>query len=248
MKNKKKNPLIALLIVTVAGLSIWWLFSTDTKTSKGSPQTAVPLRERTPAEIHDFWDRHCDGVFTQGLLVNKYPLPELQSRYNANTIAISNRYKVKHAISPTLNYVKKSREILGSADFDESGRPMVGIIVPAIMDVYASLEEKDKDLVFQTLLASVALHEMDHLGYGSINRDTEKSPLSFDELIEEERTAWALTCKHVLTPLRERYNIRIIGGSENFYEAWVAFGRNADNPEWKRAVRILYSNETISRN
>ena len=193
-------------------------------------------------EMRSIWVDHFQGMFTDGLFSNRYPLPKIQERYNLESGIISKRYHANMQINLVTNYYAKSSCILCGNLLGTNGQPIVEIIVPKMIDIYKAgqlvNEPGWEEKVRYTAIVSF-LHELDHLAYGKELEPNEHS-LSPEALAEEEAKVWALTCEDTIRPLIEDYKIKLSDNECLFYNKWLESGHDGNSLKWHDFIGWAY--------
>ncbi|MFH0806720.1 MAG: hypothetical protein V1885_03295 [Candidatus Brennerbacteria bacterium] len=161
-------------------------------------------------------------------MVSEKLLELAAKRYNAFRLHVSlvESYSLSGASVMAGSYVTKDSVV-------------IELIVPALIDVYGKLRRSGDTSwqeQFELFMVVSLVHELDHLAYGYINRTN----APFEEVIWNEKVAWAFTCEEVLRPLVEYGKFRLAPGDMEYYHAWVRAGYTAGSPLWDEFIRTVY--------
>lgn len=201
--------------------------------------TTTTSSSYTESELHAFWDMHGQAVMND-LFNQKFPLPKIQERFTLNQRLILKRYNVVTIeIHLLTGYMPESKNVIAGM-WVKDGKPHVDIVVAKLLDVYNEHKRLDAgkaDELFGNFLAVSLIHEFDHLAYSErSDRGSREHPLPINELVEDERKIWALTCEYTLRPFIEEYRAPVSSNESLYYHAWIDCGRNVDGPGWKRFI------------
>ena len=233
--------LLVLLLAFAVLLTLDWIVNHQVNTEHRQSQSTDPSRSFYPDfEQKKFWSEHLEPIF-QALIGHKYHIPEIQKRYDDSMAIIDNLYG-RLNINISSNYIAQSHNILAGSGFATNGIPELTIVVPAIMDVYASLRSSEHPgwkEAFEYCNVLNVMHELDHIAYEE-KHTMQTHLLPLDQLVEHERGAWARTCEYSIAPLVEKYQVLLTASEMQYYKLWVNTGRNPNNPEWIIAIRNFY--------
>jgi hypothetical protein len=236
---KKQKALVLATIVAVSAVVLlgWYVFGNKVP---GKPKRTSS--DYSLSEMQCTWSNHFQQVFDQELSLNKYPIPEIQSRYNMALQLINQRYGPTLAISMVTTYCGASRDVLCGNCFT-NGHPTVEIMIPKLLDICKAEQSKDfhgwQDRMRFVLVVGI-MHELDHLAFGTMEKEGDK-PAPLDQLVDEEANVWALTCENTLTPLIEKYKVQLTGDEYIYYTEWLKARRDKNSQSWRDFIRWAYS-------
>ncbi|MCX6720347.1 MAG: hypothetical protein NTW11_00890 [Candidatus Staskawiczbacteria bacterium] len=192
-------------------------------------------------EMQCAWSNDFQQVFDQELLLNKYPIFEIQDRYNSTLQLIYQRYGSTLAINMVTAYCRASTEVL-CGNYFTNGHPTVDIIIPKLLDICKDEQRKNPSgwrERMRFVLVIGFMHELDHLAFGTIAKEGDK-PEPLDQLVNEEANVWALTCENTLAPLIEKYKVQLTAGEYTYYNEWLKAGRDKNSQSWRSFIRWAY--------
>lgn len=196
---------------------------------------SIPKRDRTDAEMKEFWNRELQELIGEQLPNSKLPYPEINERFaNLNQIIVENT-KAPLAIYRLTNYSWASTDVVAAAGVDTSNNTRhVALYLPAIMDTFDMLRDSGETnwhAAFRSHILVVFMHEMEHT--------TDVRPQwSID--INEESRAWAETCRHTIVPLAESHHVTLFQNEWKVYRAWKLANGDTGNTNWSSTMRRLY--------
>lgn len=230
----RRKHIFLLLVLTSAFIGI--LFAVNAKKNPTPPH----LPSYTAEEQQAFWAEHfpnfLDWFFQGGL-----PFPELNERCAMLRGLIQQRYGKDLHINLVTTYNPDSPAVL-AGNYIKEGVPELELVVSNVINLHnafrASGDPEWKPRLQNGVLVSM-MHEMDHLAYGYTSEFGKRSPL--EELVEDERRAWALTCEHTLRILVEHCHAPLNSSDMQYYHHWLVCNRDENDPRWKEGLWNVYS-------
>lgn len=202
----------------------------------------LTTRVAPPIEVQrDFWVKNLNEPIMNKLIGYKYPIPEIRERYSFLVQAVVKRFGKVYELSASPTY-SDAGILVNFANKVENGTPIVYIVVPKMMDIFAELKASGAVAwreQFELNAVAGIIHELDHLAGDP--GDAQVQAKTLDGLVSIEKRAWASTCRHVLVPLIEKYHKSLPPGTQSYYECWVDSGRNENSSFWEANIREAYS-------
>ncbi len=231
IKVKINNGLIivaqtAVIVVLVFGARLLWQVS-----SKQSDEQIVV--ELARVDIEEFVDARIAPII-ESLESGAYTVEEIQVKFDwlsQELKKLYDGYTVERHMSLTY-YMNHSG--VYSFSMIEDGKPVWGLIAPALMDKAAQIEEFSSEMtseIFETFVAIQIIHELSKLTY---LRDVEERTVENEYIVESY--VWADLCEFILQPLVEKHQMAIDPEIYDWYYGWKMTGCEA-NEDWRRFVR-----------
>lgn len=197
----------------------------------------TPFPQYSVERVHEFWDLHLNKIIMGELVRGTYPINPIDARYKVLFDETVKRYGRPFNIRASTQRVN-SPEIIPSGCFMKGGVPFVWISVPAMMDVYSTLQHSGGphwEKQFEAFVVISVLHEMDHIAIGEVGSPSDTR----EELIDRETKAWAETAENTL-PIFVKNNFPMDPSDTSYYKAWVSCGRE-ENACWKSFIEGGYA-------
>lgn len=192
------------------------------------------------AELELFWTNHLHVPLTQTLYYGLYNIQDIQERYIFLSQKINSRYGRELVFNVVMTYLPQSRYVPMASGVDK-GTPTVYVFLPSVIDNDKSGREEGltaEDLELGSVVGLI--HEMDHLAFGFVQEERDGYVSTLDELVNDEKRAWAETCEHTLRPLVEKQKKKFSSGTLMYLQAWNKCGRNAHSQLWDEFIRVCY--------
>jgi len=231
----KIQQMVFVVVVVLLG----WLAPEGKAVDGQKDEVAVPY---SLMEMQSTWLNHFQQVFDQQLFLGRYPIPEIQDRYDQAVQLIEKRYGSGLAVNMVTTYDKASTDVLCGNCFKD-GHPTAEIMIPKLLDICKGERQRNpngwQDRMRLVLVVGL-MHELDHLASGPILKEGEK-PLPLDQLVDEETRVWALTCENTLRPLIEKYKAQLTEDEYIIYNQWLKSRRDESSPTWRNFIHWAYS-------
>jgi hypothetical protein len=235
-----RESLKAILFMSFVAICLVALaLSLNTPRKSANTNPASP-KDYSIDEIKSFWNEHLETVTAIELIAGKYHIPEIRDRYAEIYTNIVNKFGKLNVV---MSYSRpiESGAIAGTTYPERV--PTINIFVIEFMDLYyGEFKQKYEDRreeYLQNLCVTTIMHEMEHIGSDKSHADGHTRVR--EDLIADEKQAWAKTCKYTYTPLVEKYHINLPRGEQIVYDEWLKNGRNEDSPGWNTFIRRIYS-------
>lgn len=217
---------LAVLGVIVFGIRLLWLVCSR----QADEQILI---EPSLVDMEKFVDTRISPIM-EALEQGTYTIKEIQLKFDMLNIELQKLYDghtVERRMSPT--YYRNHSGVYAFSVV-EDGKPVWGLIAPALMDKAAQIEEFSSEMtseIFETFVAIQIVHELSKLTY---LRDFEERTIENEYIVESY--VWADLCEFVMQPLIEKYQMAIDPEIYDWYYGWKLSECEA-NEDWRKFVK-----------
>ncbi len=217
-----------MVLAVLASLLLWSMTQKRVIESRPELISNIPISTPSPQgrtytytdkELHQFFSLHISKIIND-FATGQYQVSPIQDEYTRLSMALSKKNGRPLSVSLAAFYDPASKDVLAHTS-GISGEDIT-LVIPALKDAYEELRASKPggEQVFEVLLVSAFIHEVQHIGYGHA------AGKSKEELFTSETATWALTCSMVLEKFLAR-GYQLDTGNTIVYNGWKKCGNDA---------------------